>query len=316
MIRRGDDPAGGLPRPVRRLLRFAEVHDTRSRRRPQIGLRVAAARAPKLLADATRLVPAARPPTPGAAVPGRPLLRASLPAQAPTFAPAAIPPAPLVSAPDAFSTAPPPAPPPRPREAAPLIGPAPGMKFVIDPDRARAWAEADSASESSRPAQEAGRQRRLVRATAHGPAAPPRGARIVEGPSEPTAPRPPAATPPAPEAPAARPPSPAPAQVAHVAESPVRASAPQPAPPPPRAPTTPVQAQAAPVAQPSAPVTSAAPSRVASASRARRDPRRLRSSAPPHRPPPVRSLATSRPRRVQPTPPHLSPPLQPRRTRR
>ena len=40
MIGRGDDRDGGLPRPVRRLLRFAELHG-HSRRRPQIGLRVA-----------------------------------------------------------------------------------------------------------------------------------------------------------------------------------------------------------------------------------------------------------------------------------
>ena len=140
MTGRADDRAAGLPRPVRRLLRFAELRDGRSRRRPQIGVRVAAARAPKLLADATRLVPSARPPAPEAPVPGRPLLRALLPsaplAEAPTFAPAAAPPEGLATA----------------GEVAFAGASASGVKFVIDADTARAWAETDRASESGQPA--------------------------------------------------------------------------------------------------------------------------------------------------------------------
>ena len=90
MMGRADDRADGLPRSMRRLLRFAERRAGRSRGRPQIGFSVAAARAPKLLADATRLAPSARPPALDASVPSRPPLRAVLPsaplAEAPAFA--------------------------------------------------------------------------------------------------------------------------------------------------------------------------------------------------------------------------------------
>src|SRR4051794_26382520 len=222
-MRRADDRDGGLPRPVRRLLRFAELRDGRAHTRPQIGIRVAAARAPKLLADATRLVPSARPPVPEAAVPGRPLLRAALPsgplAQAPALAPAWPPPEGLVSAREASSTAPT----PHARAAAPANAPLSATRWVIDPDRARAWADTDSPSESGQPAEAAGQQRGLARVTS-GPA-PARGARIVEGPAERTAPATPAAAPPAPETRAATPPMPPQAPVAHVEEGSVRASA-------------------------------------------------------------------------------------------
>ena len=50
------------PRPVRMTLRFVEHRTARAAQRAWLGEAVAGARAPKLLPDATRLAPSARPP--------------------------------------------------------------------------------------------------------------------------------------------------------------------------------------------------------------------------------------------------------------
>ena len=190
MIRRGDDRAGGLPRPVRRLLRFAEIRDGRSRRRPQIGVQGGRRTAPKLLADATRLVPSARPSAPEAAVPGRPLLRAVLPAGPPAGGARSASPTRkgreharslLHGAPAGGASEPARG---RPRPSRPLrrqVGDRPGPGARLGPRRT---ARARAAGPRRKPAASAGsRVLRHAEGLAHG-----RGARIVEGPRERPAP--------------------------------------------------------------------------------------------------------------------------------
>src|SRR4051794_505034 len=256
-MRRADDRDGGLPGPVRRLLRFAELRDDRSPRRPQLGIRVAAARAPKLLAGATRLVSSARPPALEAAAPGRPPIRAVLPsgplAEAPPFAPASSPPEGLVRARDASSTAAPSEVRAGAGEAAPASAFASPHKWVIDPDTARGWAEMDRANESGPPSEEAGRQHGLAGVTARGALTHGRSARIVEGPAELTAPGTPAVTPPALETPAATPPAPG-----TPAATPPAPGTPAATPPAPETPAATPPAPETPAATPPAPETRAA----------------------------------------------------------
>jgi hypothetical protein len=69
----------GLPRPVRRLLRFASLRAARAGARPPIGIAIAEARRPKLLAGATRLAPAALPLATASPAESRELMRSPAP---------------------------------------------------------------------------------------------------------------------------------------------------------------------------------------------------------------------------------------------
>src|SRR3954463_4301584 len=103
-----DEPHAGLPRSLRRLLRFAERHGHRPLGHDHLGRTVAAARTPKRLPAATRLTVAPRGRAGEAPVPGAPLppvsvqrgvTRAPPPAPVVVPEPTPVPPSPVGSGP-------------------------------------------------------------------------------------------------------------------------------------------------------------------------------------------------------------------------